>query len=160
MVVALDGRSLVLGEELLGTLETHANQFRLKRMGHPTAESPLECAPRDAHLLGDVDVDADDLHALLSGRDPRSGARLGQPHTVPGFDLTFRAPKSVSVLFGLGEPGVAALLADLGVCELFERRYGGRVGVAAGAAQLERSVRASTMRTSTTTPLGTRITGR
>ncbi|NLE45173.1 MAG: hypothetical protein GX620_10660 [Chloroflexi bacterium] len=26
-----------------------------------------------------------------------------------------------------------ALLADLGVCELFERRYGGRVGVAAGA---------------------------
>jgi hypothetical protein len=34
------------------------------------------------------DVDADDLRAVLSGCDPRSGTRLGQPHTVPGFDLT------------------------------------------------------------------------
>jgi conjugative relaxase-like TrwC/TraI family protein len=53
------------------------------------------------------DVSADDLRAVLSGRDPSSGTRLGQPHTVPGFDLTFRAPKSVSVLFGLGDPDVA-----------------------------------------------------
>lgn len=48
-------------------------------------------------------VSAEDLRAVLSGRDPASGTRLGQPHKVPGFDLTFRAPKSVSVLFGLGE---------------------------------------------------------
>ena len=53
------------------------------------------------------EVDADHLHVVLSGCDPRTGTLLGQPHTVPGFDLTFRAPKSVSVLFGLGESGIA-----------------------------------------------------
>lgn len=37
---------------------------------------------------------------------------MGQPHKVPGFDLTFRAPKSVSVLFGLGEPGVARQVVE------------------------------------------------
>ncbi len=58
------------------------------------------------------EVAGDDLHAVLSGRDPSSGTRLGQPHKVPGFDLTFRAPKSVSVLFGLGEPGTARQVRD------------------------------------------------
>ena len=58
------------------------------------------------------DVAGDDLHAVLSGRDPSTGTRLGQPHTVPGFDLTFRAPKSVSVLFGVGDPGVARQVSD------------------------------------------------
>lgn len=58
------------------------------------------------------EVDADDLHAVLSGRDPSTGTRLGQAHRVPGFDLTFRAPKSVSVLFGLGDPGVSRQVRD------------------------------------------------
>jgi conjugative relaxase-like TrwC/TraI family protein len=58
------------------------------------------------------EVSPDDLRAVLSGRDPSSGTRLGQPHKVPGFDLTFRAPKSVSVLFGLGEPDVARQVRD------------------------------------------------
>jgi conjugative relaxase-like TrwC/TraI family protein len=58
------------------------------------------------------EVTPEDLHAVLSGCDPASGTRLGQPHKVPGFDLTFRAPKSVSVLFGLGEPGVARQIAE------------------------------------------------
>jgi conjugative relaxase-like TrwC/TraI family protein len=58
------------------------------------------------------EVSPDDLRAVLSGGDPSSGTRLGQPHKVPGFDLTFRAPKSVSVLFGLGEPDVARQVRD------------------------------------------------
>lgn len=58
------------------------------------------------------EVAPDDLRAVLSGRDPSSGTRLGQPHTVPGFDLTFRAPKSVSVLFGLGDAGTARQVRD------------------------------------------------
>jgi conjugative relaxase-like TrwC/TraI family protein len=58
------------------------------------------------------DVAADDLDAVLSGRDPSLGTRLGQQHSVPGFDLTFRAPKSVSVLFGLGEPRTARQVRD------------------------------------------------
>jgi conjugative relaxase-like TrwC/TraI family protein len=55
------------------------------------------------------EVVAEDLHAVLSGLDPRSGAMLGsQPRRVPGFDLTFSAPKSVSVLFGLGDHPIRA----------------------------------------------------
>src|SRR4051794_8455115 len=47
---------------------------------------------------------------LLDGRDPGSDAQLRRPlasGAVAGFDLTFRAPKSVSVLFGVGEPELA-----------------------------------------------------
>ena len=49
-------------------------------------------------------VDGDALRAVLEGRDPDTGVPLGRVRSdhVPGFDLTFRAPKSVSVLFGLG----------------------------------------------------------
>jgi hypothetical protein len=48
-------------------------------------------------------VDGDGLRAVLEGRDPETGVPLGRVRSdhVPGFDLTFRAPKSVSVLFGL-----------------------------------------------------------
>lgn len=47
---------------------------------------------------------------MLEGRDPASGVPLGRTRAdrVPGFDLTFRAPKSVSVLFGLGGFEIAA----------------------------------------------------
>ena len=42
--------------------------------------------------------------AVLEGHDAATGVQLGRARSnrVPGFDLTFRAPKSVSVLFGLG----------------------------------------------------------
>lgn len=49
---------------------------------------------------------------MLSGCGPKTRTRLGQPHKVPGFDLRFRAPKSVSVLFGLGEPGIARQVVE------------------------------------------------
>jgi conjugative relaxase-like TrwC/TraI family protein len=54
-------------------------------------------------------VDAEPLAALLAGRDPVDGVRLVRARSdrVPGFDLTFRAPKSVSVLFGLADNDVA-----------------------------------------------------
>lgn len=59
------------------------------------------------------DVVADDLLALLEGRDPGSGTRLGRAFidrklangsvvkAVAGFDATFSAPKSLSVLWAL-----------------------------------------------------------
>jgi conjugative relaxase-like TrwC/TraI family protein len=34
------------------------------------------------------------------------------PRRVPGFDLTFSAPKSVSVLFGVGDDGMRAAIQD------------------------------------------------
>src|SRR3954471_22339025 len=43
---------------------------------------------------------------LLDGRDPGSGVQLRRTvasGAVAGFDLTFRAPKSVSILFGIGD---------------------------------------------------------
>jgi conjugative relaxase-like TrwC/TraI family protein len=58
-------------------------------------------------------VSDDDLLALLEGRDPVSGSRLGRPlvdryltngavvRAVAGFDATFSAPKSLSVLWAL-----------------------------------------------------------
>jgi conjugative relaxase-like TrwC/TraI family protein len=50
-------------------------------------------------------VDADDLTALLEHRNPATGEKLNRAR-MPGFDLTFRAPKSVSILYGLGEAGM------------------------------------------------------
>ena len=56
-------------------------------------------------LLGlDGTVTADDLTAILAGRRPGTDERLTRAG-MPGFDLTFRAPKSVSVLYALGDPG-------------------------------------------------------
>ena len=59
-------------------------------------------------LTGEVGAEA--LRAVLAGVDPRTGERLGRAgnRRTPGFDLTFRPPKSVSVLYGLGAPSVAA----------------------------------------------------
>jgi len=60
------------------------------------------------------EVTADQLTAMLTGRNPVDGEPLlghqGVPGKgpVPGFDLTFSAPKSVSLLWALGGP-VAAL---------------------------------------------------
>src|SRR3954454_213696 len=50
-------------------------------------------------------VDADRLDRVLAGEHPVSGEPLGRVvrQRVPGFDLTFSAPKSVSVLFGVGD---------------------------------------------------------
>lgn len=54
-------------------------------------------------------VDGQDFTVLLSGCDPHTGKYLGRRWTankVPGFDLTFSAPKSVSLLGVLGPPEV------------------------------------------------------
>lgn len=59
-----------------------------------------------AHLgLGGV-VDEDHFLALMGGNDPHTGRLLGTRHTertVRGFDVTCSAPKSVSVLFAVGD---------------------------------------------------------
>ncbi|HWM12584.1 MAG TPA: MobF family relaxase [Solirubrobacteraceae bacterium] len=64
---------------------------------------------RELGLEGAVDGQA--LRDVLAGLDPRSGESLRRAATrvrLGGFDLTFSAPKSVSVLFGLGGPGMEA----------------------------------------------------
>src|SRR5215207_6393262 len=60
-------------------------------------------------------VERDQLHAVLAGRDPRTGAallRLLRRDRVPGFDVTFSAPKSVSVLWATADEQTARLIRD------------------------------------------------
>src|SRR4051812_45430299 len=59
---------------------------------------------REVGLSGPVD--ADDLRRVFAGLDPRDGSPLraaSSRATVGAFDLTFSAPKSVSVLYGVGD---------------------------------------------------------
>ncbi len=64
-----------------------------------------------AERLGLVDeVDGDDLRALLGGMAPRTGGLSPNgkeikphPRRVPGFDLTWKAPKSLSVLYAVSD---------------------------------------------------------
>ena len=60
-------------------------------------------------------VDDDGFMALMDGRDPGTGERLkrvGGRSKVAAFDLTFSAPKSVSVLFAIGEAALAGALVE------------------------------------------------
>jgi conjugative relaxase-like TrwC/TraI family protein len=65
-------------------------------------------------LSGPVEPEA--LVAMLTGRDPATGDPLGLRHVdggaVPGFDLTFSAPKSVSLVWALAGPPVGAAVAE------------------------------------------------
>ncbi len=75
-------------------------------------------------------VGADALRAVLDGRSPadpqRSLISHRRPDRLPGYDLTFSAPKGVSLLFALGRPELmlevrrahdAAVAAALGYLE-------------------------------------------
>jgi len=61
-----------------------------------------------AHAIGlGGAVGEAELRTVLDGRSPASGDLLTRrPLKVPGFDLTFSAPKSVSILFGIGDERV------------------------------------------------------
>ena len=69
-------------------------------------EAPGRWTGQSAGLLGlDGEVTAEDFAALLEHRDPATGARVTAARSVPtvvAFDATFCAPKSVSILHGLG----------------------------------------------------------
>jgi conjugative relaxase-like TrwC/TraI family protein len=82
-------------------------------------EAPGEWAGRAAAALGlSGRVAAAQFNALMAGRDPSDEAlertlrdSRGEPKVV-GFDLTFSAPKSVSVLFAAGDEQTAGALID------------------------------------------------
>jgi len=59
------------------------------------------------------EVDADTLRAVIAGDDPATGNRLAANNRkIAGWDLCFRAPKSVSLLFGLGDPELSRVVRD------------------------------------------------
>lgn len=91
-----------------------AAAYYTKYLAESPGEVPGVWAGRqaaDLELTGDVR--GDDLQALLEGRDPTGGTPLGRPfadrirsdgtvvRAVAGFDATFSAPKSLSVLWAL-----------------------------------------------------------
>jgi len=79
-------------------------------------ESPGRWLGLGTEALGLVsEVDDDHFLALMDGRDPIDGALLGTSHherTVRGFDVTCSAPKSVSVLFAIGDERVRDEVLD------------------------------------------------
>ena len=79
-------------------------------------ESPGRWTGSGAETIGlGGRVDDDGFMALMDGRDPATGERLkrvGGRSRVAAFDLTFSAPKSVSVLFAIGERTLASALVE------------------------------------------------
>ena len=76
-----------------------------------------------ADRLGLADtVTADDLRAVLAGMQPGTGGLTPNgttinphPRRVPGFDLTFKAPKSASVLYAVSDdPRVQGAVIEAG----------------------------------------------
>lgn len=71
-------------------------------------EQPGRWTGAGAEDLGLVGFVADgQIRLLLAGEHPATGELLGRRLTqggVAGLDLTFKAPKSVSILFGIAEP--------------------------------------------------------
>lgn len=66
-----------------------------------------------AQLLGlSGEVGSEDLRAVLAGMDP-AGERLApMSRRVPGFDLTFSAPKSVSLIHAFGSTSDRAVVVE------------------------------------------------
>ncbi|HVD40052.1 MAG TPA: MobF family relaxase [Solirubrobacterales bacterium] len=76
-------------------------------------EQPGQWAGDAAAELGlSGEIEPDQLVAMLTGRNPATGEPLGLRHVeggaVPGFDLTFSAPKSVSLTWALAGPPAGA----------------------------------------------------
>lgn len=93
-------------------LETVAAGAEEYYVGH--GEAPGAWVGRSAGRLGLVgEVAGEDLAALLVHADPATGAQLTGGRSAPkvaGFDLTFCAPKSVSLLWAFGSPDTRAAL--------------------------------------------------
>ncbi len=76
-------------------------------------ESPGYWLGEGARLLGlSGEVAPDDLRAVLAGVSPQgeilTAGGVAEARRVAGFDLTFSAPKSVSLLYGLSDRDVSA----------------------------------------------------
>ena len=78
-------------------------------------ESPGVWTGRWSEKLGLAGVvEAGELRALVEGRHPVTGEDLlarSRPRKVRAFDLTFSAPKSVSLLWAFGSEPVAGQVA-------------------------------------------------
>jgi len=110
---------LSIGKLVLGQQAYYAKQVAQGRDDYYSGrgEAPGEWLGAGAGELGlEGHVSADQFTALLEGRDPRAPesrlrASSSQPE-VAALDLTFSAPKSVSVLFAVAAPEVSGPLVE------------------------------------------------
>jgi conjugative relaxase-like TrwC/TraI family protein len=103
----------------------HAKYYLDQVEPHPNAAAALASGAEDYYVGGTESagqwqgrgaaelgltgsVDGPQLHAVLAGQHPTSGAELRRAGSVAAFDVTFSAPKSASLLFGIGDPEVQA----------------------------------------------------
>jgi conjugative relaxase-like TrwC/TraI family protein len=100
---------LSIGKLVAGAEDYYLNMVAAGREEYYTGagESPGTWQGSGTAVLGLAgEVTGDDLRAMLAGISPSSGSELGLPRRsgprVAGFDLTFSAPKSVSLLYALG----------------------------------------------------------
>jgi conjugative relaxase-like TrwC/TraI family protein len=106
---------LSVGKLVVGAEDYYLSMVARGREEYYTGagESPGTWLGSGTGVLGLAgEVNPDDLRSLLAGLSPRSGSELGLPKRsgprVAGFDLTFSAPKSVSLLYALGTASQSA----------------------------------------------------
>jgi conjugative relaxase-like TrwC/TraI family protein len=133
--VVADVAKLSVGREEYYTREL-ATDHEQYLSGH--GESPGRWYGVGASSLGlQGEASVAGFQAMFEGRHPDTGELLGRPHgrnAVPAFDVVLRPTKSVSVLYGLGDPatGRAVLSAHhAGLAEAvgyFDEHLGARRG--------------------------------
>jgi conjugative relaxase-like TrwC/TraI family protein len=103
--VVADIAKLSVGREAYYTREL-ATDHEQYLSGH--GESPGRWYGAGASSLGlEGEASVAGFQAMFEGRDPTTGELLGHSHGrngVPGFDVVLRPTKSVSILYGLGDP--------------------------------------------------------
>jgi conjugative relaxase-like TrwC/TraI family protein len=108
-----DIAKLSVGREAYYTREL-ATDHEQYLSGH--GESPgrwYGAGARNLGLQGEASVAG--FQAMFEGRHPTTRELLGRPHgrnAVPGFDLVLRPTKSVSVLYGLGDPATGRTVLE------------------------------------------------
>ena len=100
-----DIAKLSVGREAYYTREL-ATDHEAYLSGH--GESPGRWYGAGASILGlQGEASVAGFQAMFEGRHPTTGELLGRPHSrnaVPAFDVVLRPTKSVSILYGLGDP--------------------------------------------------------
>jgi conjugative relaxase-like TrwC/TraI family protein len=103
--VVADIAKLAVGWEAYYTREL-ATDHEQYLSGH--GESPGRWYGAGASSLGlESEASPSGFRRRFEGRDPDTGELLGRPHgrnAVPAFDVVLRPTKSVSILYGLGDP--------------------------------------------------------
>jgi conjugative relaxase-like TrwC/TraI family protein len=103
--VVADIAKLSVGREEYYTREL-ATDHEAYLSGH--GESPGRWYGAGATTLGlEGEASPAEFQAMFEGRDPTTGELLGRPYgrtAVPAFDVVLRPTKSVSILYGLGDP--------------------------------------------------------